>query len=314
MALVNKPDYSVIWSEGGARTAPSNAKISTGWTSEIPPFQWENFIQNRQDQAIKYLFQRGISEWSASEDYIGGGLSLTMGSDGNVYKSVQTNGPTATVVNPVTNTSLSHWTPITKLAGVGVPGLVDIATMAEQVAGLSETKVSTPAGIGYLLAGLIGYFPFNTPPEGWLVADGSAISRTVYARLFARVGTRFGIGNGSTTFNLPDLRGIFIRGWDNGRGVDVSRAFGTEQDSQNLSHVHTGSTSTSGAHNHRLKTFDLVGSTGSTNPDFQPSGDDGIDIGATATAGAHSHSLTINSSGGNESRPRNIALLPCIKY
>ena len=55
--------------------------------------------------------------------------------------------------------------------------------------------------------GLIGFFATTTPPSSyWLICDGRAVSRTVYANLFAKVGTTYGAGNGSTTFNLPDLR------------------------------------------------------------------------------------------------------------
>jgi microcystin-dependent protein len=67
------------------------------------------------------------------------------------------------------------------------------------------------------------------PLGGYLLCDGTAVSRTRYARLFARIGTTWGSGNGSTTFNLPDMRGAFLRGFDNGRGVDAGRTFGTSQ-------------------------------------------------------------------------------------
>lgn len=68
--------------------------------------------------------------------------------------------------------------------------------------------------------GMISAWAVNSQPYGWLECNGSAISRTTYKRLFDNIGTQFGVGNGSTTFNIPDLRGEFIRGWDNGRGVD----------------------------------------------------------------------------------------------
>ncbi len=57
-------------------------------------------------------------------------------------------------------------------------------------------------------------------PEGWLLCDGSEVSRTMYPQLYAVIGTASGSGNGSSTFNLPDLRGRFLRGWDHGAGVD----------------------------------------------------------------------------------------------
>ena len=77
--------------------------------------------------------------------------------------------------------------------------------------------------------GEIGTFCFETPPAGWLLADGTEVSRTTYARLFAAIGTTFGAGDGSTTFKLPDLRGEFIRGADFGHGVDPDRVLGSAQ-------------------------------------------------------------------------------------
>ncbi len=75
--------------------------------------------------------------------------------------------------------------------------------------------------------GAVVYYTKTTLPTGWLRCDGTAVSRTTYASLFAIVGTQWGVGDGSTTFNLPDLRGEFIRGYDDGRGVDASRVFGS---------------------------------------------------------------------------------------
>jgi microcystin-dependent protein len=65
----------------------------------------------------------------------------------------------------------------------------------------------------YLPSGMVLYFANSTVPTGWLQCDGSAVSRTTYANLYAAIGTVYGAGDGSTTFNLPDTRGQFIRGW-----------------------------------------------------------------------------------------------------
>ena len=335
MALVSRPDMSILWAEAGARIQPSNAKVGTGWTSEIPPHQWENWEQYRQDQGIKYLFQRGIPQWDATEDYAGSGLSVTIGSDGNLYKSVQASGPSATVVNPTTNTSQSHWVPITKTGDTASAGLVRLATVGEHVSGTSSTIAATPAGIQSLFSGIIVYFPQNVPPAGFMVCDGSAVSRTTYANLFDRIGTRWGAGNGTTTFNLPDLRGEFIRGWDSGRGINPSRTFGSVEMSQNLAHTHGASSSTAGEHTHTS----TMGNAGAHTHDYyrapvnHPGGAEGGSresngnrIEQTGSSGAHTHTLTIQSAGGHshtitvqseggaEARPRNVALLPCIKY
>jgi phage-related tail fiber protein len=78
--------------------------------------------------------------------------------------------------------------------------------------------------------GSVSAFAMPTPPTGWLVCDGSAISRSEYADLFAAIGTLWGHGDEVSTFNLPDLRGEFVRGFDAGRGVDAGRVFGAAQD------------------------------------------------------------------------------------
>lgn len=107
-AEVNKPDFSYQWSSGGAIVAPSNVKIQTGWTAEVPPFQWENYLQNRQDNAILHLFQKGISEWDAASNYYfttSGVRSYVQGSDGIIYVAVAD----SIGQNPTTDVSDTYW-------------------------------------------------------------------------------------------------------------------------------------------------------------------------------------------------------------
>lgn len=161
----------------------------------------------------------------------------------------------------------------------------------------------------------IVYFASSTAPAGFLKANGAAVSRTAYAALFAIVGTSYGPGDGSTTFNLPDGRGEFIRGWDDGRGVDGGRVLGSNQASQNLSHTHTATAANAGAHNH----------TTSVKGDRAPEGAGNLVYGdenyyndnvvlPSSVAGDHTHAITVAASGGTESRPRNMAFLACIKF
>ena len=140
--------------------------------------------------------------------------------------------------------------------------------------------------------GEVCYFARNTAPLGFLKANGAAISRTTYQALFAAIGTTYGAGDGSTTFNVPDLRGEFVRGWDDARGIDAGRGIGTWQDSYNKSHTHKfrgGNAATGGT----IYNASYGG------------GGPGYTIEATGS---------IVSEGGVEARPRNIALLACIKY
>lgn len=107
-AEISKPDFSYQWSSGGSIVAPSNSKIQTGWTAEVPPFQWENWSQNRQDNAILHLFQKGISEWDAASNYYftaSGVRSYVQGSDGLIYVAVQDN----IGQDPTTDSTDTYW-------------------------------------------------------------------------------------------------------------------------------------------------------------------------------------------------------------
>lgn len=143
------------------------------------------------------------------------------------------------------------------------------------------------------------YSARTTPPAGWLVANGAAVSRTAYAALFAAIGTTYGAGDGSTTFNLPDGRGEFIRGHDQGRGVDIGRVFGSLQLDAFQGHRHA----------YRY-----------TSNITAPPGVHAIEDGNLTSDGSSAilDPITDGINGtpriASETRPRNIALLPIIKY
>ena len=170
-----------------------------------------------------------------------------------------------------------------------------------------------------------------TVPTGYLECNGAAVSRTTYAALFAFIGTNYGSGNGSTTFNLPDLRGEFIRGVDNGRGVDSGRNVATSQGGQNASHNHSisasGTTSTkslTGSINVISESLAGFGGTatgvftkkGGFNAGGTPGNPDSNNCGGVDFNGSHNHTVTVTGttgSQGSEARPRNIAMLYIIK-
>ena len=152
-------------------------------------------------------------------------------------------------------------------------------------------------------------------PSGYLECNGAAVSRSTYSALFAVIGVAYGSGNGSSTFNLPDLRGEFVRGVDRGRGVDSGRNIATSQGSQNASHNHSA-TSTSSVtdpgHKHTMN-FNL-GNLISSGGAFGMKDSGTADRMNTATTGISvSTSTSIGNQGGNESRPRNIAMMYIIK-
>ena len=144
-------------------------------------------------------------------------------------------------------------------------------------------------------------FNLETPPIGFLEEDGSAISRTTFAPLFAKIGVRFGIGDGSTTFNIPDLRGEFIRGWSNGSAADPDRASRTDSgDGTTGDNVGTKQSDQIQSHNH---------SSGS----FGPRPADGTANVFVTTDNAFPV-INTGSTGGNETRPRNVYKMWCIKF
>lgn len=178
----------------------------------------------------------------------------------------------------------------------------DVVTRGTTLAhyGITDAVGLADFNWAHVKPGTVMYFVGDTPPHGWLAANGAAVSRTTFAHLFAIVGTRYGAGNGSTTFNLPDLRGEFVRGWDNGRNVDAGRALGSWQQDEFRSHNHVYRRShitNTVAWEHREANRDA----GAALYDGDGRFDDGGDRVTTAAA------------GGVETRPRNVALLACIK-
>ena len=158
--------------------------------------------------------------------------------------------------------------------------------------------------------GTVSAFAMPTAPEGWLVCDGSAISRTDYADLFAAIGTLWGDGDEVSTFNLPDLRGEFVRGFDDGRGVDAGRVFGSWQKPSivgfDTGHDSVWSVTTT------LTSGDVTGALGYEAYDAS----DYLDGGVAGTPGQAKESLP--GVAGNQGysgaiRPRNVAMTYAIK-
>lgn len=163
----------------------------------------------------------------------------------------------------------------------------------------------------------VGYaMPFTQPgtiisyggaaaPSGFLSCDGAAVSRSTYSALFQAISTTWGAGDGTTTFNVPDLRGAFVRG--SGAGLNPStRTVGTYEADAYLNHSHA---ITDPGHTHTM--------------DFAQSGDDkAYPLGSgllyntgTRTTNSSTTGITVNTSttGSTETRPKNYATLFCIK-
>lgn len=333
----SKPSFNSVWASSGEKVAPSQAKISQGWVVEIPPHQYENWIANRQDQMLAHINQYGIAEWDSSTEYQANKSYAQGVTTGNVYRALTTN----TGVNPETDAN-NNWTIAFERSGLSLLKSQNLADVPDKAAARANLGIATTADYDtrYLLkssnfadvpnkssaranldiysrlevealinslqpAGQVSYFAMLAPPAGWLVMDGSAVSRTTYSRLFSAIGTTFGAGNGSTTFNLPDARGQFFRALDMGKGIDIGRSLGSLQSSQNQVHSHAVNDP---GHVHSLR---RTGNDGNFGIFDMISGDSGV-LWRNNTDPAFT-GISINNSGGNESRPTNIAFLPCIR-
>ena len=140
--------------------------------------------------------------------------------------------------------------------------------------------------------GMVSHFPMTQAPVGWLIANGATVSRTQYQDLFLLIGTTYGVGDGSTTFKLPDLRGYFIRCLDMSAGIDVGRntLSVTPQQDAYLNHTHQYGIPSGGV------------------PYIA-----GCDTNGNYNLGQQS-TTSLSTTGDTETRPKNMALLACIKY
>jgi microcystin-dependent protein len=170
-----------------------------------------------------------------------------------------------------------------------------------------DSTMHTIASLPAVPSGAIFWFGANTPPSGYLECNGALVSRTTYAALFAVVGTTFNAGDGSTTFGVPDLRGQFIRGWDDSAGIDPARVFGSTQADEFQTHAHSltdpGHThTTTASYASNIGGGSAASGSGSAFENTLSSVTTGITIGAPNSGNT-----------GSETRPKNVALLPCIK-
>jgi len=193
------------------------------------------------------------------------------------------------------------------LASVGAAGTyggastIPVLTVDSKGRVITASSVSVSSG---LPSGAVAMWAASTAPAGYLECNGALLSRTTYASLFAAIGTTFGVGDGSTTFAIPDMRGYFPRGWDHNRGVDSGRAFGSSQSDAYGSHSHGINDP---GHSHGT---DLTLSGGFGGGYSWPGG------GQAATSGtsAASTNISVQSAGSSETRPKNIVLMFIIKY
>jgi microcystin-dependent protein len=231
-----------------------------------------------------------------------GGITKSMVGLGNVDNTSDLNKPISTDTATALNLKANLASPIFS-GNVALP---------------STTTVGGTT-ISFVPAGAVMAFAMGSAPAGWLWANGQAVDRagaSGYPALFAAIGTTYGAGNNSTTFNLPDLRGYFVRAWGTNGDGTTTGAFGAKQSQMFQDHTHNGYTDVQGNHTHTY-----------TEPRYDKvdAGSDGtkvaqVQTGTTSASGAHSHNVYTHGvnagwwTAGGETRPANIAMLYCIKF
>jgi microcystin-dependent protein len=172
----------------------------------------------------------------------------------------------------------------------------------------------TPAGVVQAYAG-------PTVPSGYIICDGSAVSRTTYAKLFAAIGTSWGAGDGTTTFNLPDMRGMFLRGVDGSAGSDPDKTTRTATNSGGNAGNAVGSKQTDAFQGHGHQFTNSAGTSVNSQTWYESdSGNLGMTIGGTTVSGTFQITnpkiLTGYSapSVANETRSKNVYVNYIIKF
>ena len=214
-----------------------------------------------------------------------------MGAVDTTYTFTATDTITSAKMNNIIDQTIMHSDAIIGTTLEVTTGKLKVRSQgitSNELAAGAVTPSSTTFADSLLPSGAVIAFAMNVAPSGWLAADGSSVSTATYAALFAAIGYTYGGSGGS--FNLPDMRGIFVRGSGTQTisGTDYSGTFGAKQADELKSHTHTQANT------------NLAGNAGTLGTQFGP-----VLYG--------SGSSNTGSTGGTETRPANIAMLYCIK-
>jgi microcystin-dependent protein len=235
-------------------------------------------------------------------------------SAGTIYGTVTTSVASS---YPITTTITVQWD----------SGSLDTGLSAVSIGIFSPVNSSVPSQF-FITPGIVVPYVGSTAPTGWLLCYGQEISRTTYATLYAIIGTSFGSGNGSTTFNLPDLRGRAAIGPDNMGGGSAGRVVAaTSQgvtggaESVNLAHTHTTSDHTltiaeMPAHSHNEYQIGSTygGAGGGATPFWANDGSGTVQTSTVGGGGAHNHGPTGSALGTTEIMPPFVTINFIIKY
>jgi hypothetical protein len=183
---------------------------------------------------------------------------------------------------------------ITSLSGLTTALSIAQGGTGATTAAAARTNLGITDG---LPAGSVIAVATETIPTGFLECNGAAVSRSTYAGLYAAIGVVHGYGDNATTFNLPDYRGRFLRGWDHAIARDPDRASRTAMNTGGQTGDHVGSVQADAFKSHKHTHGMPAGSFGS--------GSGGV---------INENGGDTDYAGGNETRPLNAGVMYCIKY
>lgn len=304
MAISTLNSFDMAWGENGGRFDWQPAQYRQGWATigDVPPsVEQFNALHYLQDEKANFLYRQlaNVVAKAGNQYTETAAASLLLDSIQKIIRDSAASDKQAGVMK-VLNVLNSTDTLSALSAAQG-------KALNDAIAAINALLVGYTAN-SFCPSGQIGLFAMDYAPKGWLKANGAAVSRTAYADLFRAIGTRYGAGDGYSTFNLPDLRGEFARFWDDGRGVDAGRALGSWQSDALQKHTHLIGTSSGENLNNGLPGID--------DKYWQTSGGNYAPatghIALTHDTGSDGYGRVGGRFAG-ETRPRNIALLACIK-
>ncbi len=197
--------------------------------------------------------------------------------------------------------TVSERAKINAILGTGSGTIISSAERAKlaTLAALTDEQINILNNIDSLGSpvGSIITYASDSVPNNYLECDGRDLSRALYSDLYGAIGTKYGVGNGTTTFGIPDLRGKFVRGWDHGAGNDPDAGTRTDR-GDGTTGDEVGTLQADGVGPHTHTTGEANGPTGGGTNWLRPSG------GTTAT----------DANTGNETRPVNVNMMYCIRY
>jgi hypothetical protein len=212
-----------------------------------------------------------------------------------------------TVTAPITNPEVSLLIYNTATAGSSIFAVTPGYYYWDGAAWIKFDTNPTPPGTVSAYMGTVA-------PNGWLLCDGSAISRTTYTVLFSIIGTASGNGNGTTTFNLPDMRGMFLRGVDGTAGNDPDKLTRTASNLGGNTGNAVGSKEIDAFQGHIH--FCGVGPSGVPGPRLNGGSASGVAFfnNNYPTNNPQDNGINGTPRTGNETRPKNIYVNYIIKY